>query len=100
MPRPPHRLDRPGLVLLGDRREAHDLPILLGQHMADEVILVQPVHDQDNRTRPLVVQPAVEGVVEPLVRRPPLGLRQRLLRLQRIVDDDDVGAAAGQDTER
>jgi hypothetical protein len=57
---------------------------------------VQPVHDQDNRTRPLVVQPAVEGVVEPLVRRPTLGLRQGLLGLQRIVDDDDVGTPSGQ----
>jgi hypothetical protein len=38
MPRPPHRLDRPGLVLLGDCREAHDLPVLLGQHVADQII--------------------------------------------------------------
>ena len=56
---------------------------------------MQPVHDQDDRTLLRVVQPAVEGVVVPLVRRPPLGLRQGLLGLQRIVDDDDVGAAAG-----
>jgi hypothetical protein len=34
-PRPPHRVDRVRLVLLGDRREAHDLPIFLGQHVAD-----------------------------------------------------------------
>ena len=45
----------------------------------------------------LVVEPAVEGVVVPLVRRLALGLRQRLLGLQRVVDDDDVGAAPGQD---
>jgi hypothetical protein len=57
---------------------------------------VQPVHDQHDRTLLLVVEAAVEGVVEPLVDRLPLGLRQRLLGLQRIVDDDDVGAAAGQ----
>jgi|GEM_PF-5627102 len=55
MPRPPHRLDRPGLVFLGDRREAHDFPIFLGQHVADQIVLVQPVHDQDDRTRLLVV---------------------------------------------
>jgi hypothetical protein len=36
-------------------------------------------------------------MVVPLVRDLPLGLRQRLLGLQRIVDDDDVGAAPGQD---
>jgi hypothetical protein len=36
-------------------------------------------------------------MVVPLVRDLPLGLRQRLLGLQRVVDDDDVGAAPGQD---
>jgi hypothetical protein len=36
-------------------------------------------------------------VVVPFVRRLALGLRQRLLGLQGIVDDDDVGAAPGQD---
>jgi hypothetical protein len=57
---------------------------------------VQPVHDQDNGTRPSVVQPAVEGVVVPLVGGLPLGLRQGLLGFQRIVDDDDVRTPAGQ----
>ena len=74
MPRPQYRLDRPGLVLLGDCLEAHDLPIFLGQHMADQIILVRPVHDQHDRTLLLVVEPAVEGVVEPFVDRLPLGL--------------------------
>jgi hypothetical protein len=64
--------------------------------MARQIVFVQAVHDQDDRTRELVVEPAVEGVVEPLVRRLTLGLRQCLLGLQRIVDDDEVGAAAGQ----
>jgi hypothetical protein len=57
---------------------------------------VQPVHDQDNGTRPRVVQPAVEGVVVPLVGGLPLGLRHDLLGFQRIVDDDDVRTPAGQ----
>ena len=55
MPRPPKSLDRPGLVLLGDRRESHDLPRLLRQYVADQVILVQPMHDQDDGTLLLVV---------------------------------------------
>src|SRR5271166_1532152 len=96
MPRSPYRLDRVGFVLLGDRREAHDLPIFLGQHVADEIVLVQPVHDQDDGTLLLVVQSAVEGMVEPLVGSPPLGLRQGLLGLQRIVDDNDVCTPSGQ----
>jgi len=57
---------------------------------------VQAVHDQHNGTLLLVVEPAVEGMVEPLVGRPPLGLRQGLLWLQRIVDDDHVRTPPGQ----
>jgi hypothetical protein len=48
-----------------------------------QVVLVQPVHDQDDRTRKLVVQSAAERVVVPLVGRLPLGLRERFLGLQR-----------------
>jgi hypothetical protein len=57
---------------------------------------VQAVHDHDDGSLELVIEPAVEGMVEPLIGRPPLGLRQRLLGLQRIVDDDQVGAPPGQ----
>ncbi len=57
---------------------------------------MQPVHDHDDRPGVLVVEAAVEGVVEPFVCRPALGLRQRLLGFQRVVDDDQVGAAPGQ----
>ena len=57
---------------------------------------MQPVHDQDDRPLLLVIQPAIEGVVEPLVGRLPLGLRQGLVGLQRVVDDDDVGTPSGQ----
>jgi hypothetical protein len=57
---------------------------------------VQPVHGQHDGPLPLVVEPAVEGVVVLLVGRLALGLRQRLFGLQRVVDDDDVGTPSGQ----
>src|SRR5271166_3618350 len=57
---------------------------------------VQAVHDQDDRHVLLVVEAAVEGVVEPLVGRLAMGPRQRLLALQRVVDDDDVRTPSGQ----
>jgi hypothetical protein len=69
------------LVLLGDRRKAQNLPILLRQYMAGEVVLVQPVHDQNDRTPRLVVQPAVEGVVVPFVGRPAAEIGQGLFGL-------------------
>jgi len=64
------------LVGFGDRRKAQDLPRLLCKNVADEVVLVQPLHDDDDRT----LLPAVEGVVKPLVGRFALRLRKRLLR--------------------
>jgi len=76
-----HGLDPVQFVRLGDRRQPHDVPILLRHHVAGEVVLVQSVHDQHDRPRELVVEPAVKGVVVPLVGRLALGLRQRLLGL-------------------
>jgi hypothetical protein len=64
--------------------------------MADEVVLVQPLHDDHDRAMALVVQSAVEGVVVPLVGGFALRLGERFFRLQRIIDQDDVGAASGQ----
>ena len=84
------------LVVLGDRRKPHHLPRLLLQYVAGEVILVQAVHDQHDGAAELVVEAAVEGVVVPFVRRLALGLRQGLLGLERVVDDDDVGTPPGQ----
>src|SRR6516164_4901808 len=75
----PHRLDTVDLVGFGDRRKAQDLPRLLREDMADEVVLVQPLHDDDNGAVALVVEPAIEGVVKP-VGRFSLRLRERLLR--------------------
>ena len=92
----PDRLDLVLLVGFGDCRKAHDLPLLLPEDMADEIVFVQPLHDYDDGAVPFVIEPAVEGVVVPLVGGLPLRLGERLLRLQRIVDHDDVGAASGQ----
>jgi hypothetical protein len=57
---------------------------------------VQPLHDDDDGTPPLVVLPAVESVVIPVVGSLPLRVGERLLRLRRIIDQDDVGTASGQ----
>jgi hypothetical protein len=51
--------------------------------MTGEVVFVQSMHDQHDRTRRLVVESTVKGMVTPLVGCPRLRLRQRLLGLQR-----------------
>ena len=64
--------------------------------MARQIVLVQPVHDQHDRPAVLVVQPAVERMVKPFVGALAVRVRQCLLGLERIVDDDNVRTAAGQ----
>jgi hypothetical protein len=93
--RSPDRLDPVLLVSFGDRRKAHDVPRLLREDVADEIVFVQPLHDDHNSAVAFVVEPAVEGVVVPLVGGLPLRLRERLFRLQGIIDQDDVGTTPG-----
>ena len=85
-PRSPDRLDLVRFVSFGDRRKAQNLPVLLRQDVTDEVIFVQPLHDDDDGAALFIVLPAVEGVVVPLVGHLPLRVGERLLRLQRIID--------------
>jgi len=57
------------LVGFGDRREAHNLPWLLAEHVADEVVLVQPLHDDDDGATAFVVDYinlGVNSVEEPI----------------------------------
>jgi len=44
-----------------------DLPRLLAEHVADQIVLVEPLHDDDDGATALVIEPAVEGMDEPLV---------------------------------
>jgi hypothetical protein len=84
------------LVVFGDSGQAEDVPVFLRQNMTDQIVLVQPVHDQHDGTLLLVIEPAVEGVVEPFVGALPVGFGQCLLGLQRVVDDDYIRTPSGQ----
>src|SRR5262249_11919280 len=53
--RSPDRLDPVLLVCLGDGREAQHFPRLQTEDVADEVVLVQPLHNQEDGARALVV---------------------------------------------
>src|ERR1700674_5334124 len=84
------------LVLLGNCREGHDVPALLLEYMAHEIILVKSLHNQNNDIALLVVEPTDQGVVVPLIREATLSLGQGLFRLQRIINDDHVAPSPGQ----
>ena len=64
--------------------------------MADEIVFVQSLHDDDDGAVLVVVELAVEGVVEPIIGLLALRIGECLLRLQRIIDYDHVGSPSGQ----
>ena len=72
-----------------------DLPRLLAEHVADQIVLVEPLHDDDDGATALVIEPAVEGMDEPLVAGLPQRLGERVLGFQRVIDQDEVGTAPG-----
>src|SRR4029077_9785 len=84
------------LVSFSDCRKAENLPGLLREDVADGIVLLQAVHDHGGGTTALVVLPAVESVIVPVVGGLSLRVGERLLRLQRIIDQDDVGTASGE----
>ena len=57
---------------------------------------MQALHHDDDRAFLLVIQPRVERIFEPFVDMLALGVRERIRRFERIIDDDDIAPAAGQ----
>jgi len=76
--RSPDRLNLVHLLHFGDRRKAQGVPGFLREDVADEIVFVQPLHDDHNSAVALVIKPAVEGVVVPFVGGLPLRLGERL----------------------
>ena len=66
--------------------------------MADQVVFVQPLHDDHDGAFGLVVEARQERGIEPFVDGIAPRVRPRFLGLQGIVDDDEIGAAAGEHT--
>jgi hypothetical protein len=84
------------LVDLGDGGKVEDLPLIgLAGHETGQVIHMDALHDDDDRAGAFVVEAGQQGVLEPFVGRIALGLRRGVVGLQRIVDNDQVAAAAG-----
>src|ERR1700758_4016842 len=85
------------LVAVGNRWKAENIPFVgLGQEKAGQVVDVDALHHDHDRARALVVKAGEQRIREPLIGCQPLCFRQGVVRLQRIVDDDDVAASTGQ----
>ena len=62
---------------------------------ANEIVLVEPLHHDDHGPFGGVVEARHERALKPVVNRVADRVGGRLHRLERIIDDDDVGALAG-----
>src|SRR5262249_50589870 len=71
-------------------------PATLREQVSGEVILMQPLHHQDDRISGLVVEPTEERGIEPLLYRLAAGLGRGIGWLLGIVNDDQVAAQTGQ----
>src|SRR6516165_7161029 len=71
-------------------------PAFLLKKMTNKVTQVQPLHDYDDGVGGLVVQAAEQRVRVPLLGAFAGCFRIGILRLERIVDDNEVAAAAGE----
>ena len=60
--------------------------------VADEIVLMHPLHDHDDTRRRLVVAARKQGGTVPFDDSRPHGLRHGVAKLERIVDDDPRGA--------
>src|SRR5882724_13052402 len=64
--------------------------------MTDKIINVQALHNHHDAILHLVVQTAEQCVRIPLYGTFPFSLRVGVLRFRRIVNDDEIAAAAGE----
>ena len=77
-------------------RESNEVPRFLLEHVGNQVILMQTLHNNDDVSALFIIQPAIERVVIPFVACIALGFRERFVRLQRIVNDGETRSASGQ----
>src|ERR1700724_294760 len=77
-----------GLRSLRDRWKIQDLETALLLQVADEIVLMHPLHDHDDTRRCLVIAARKQGGTVPFNDSRPHGLRHGIAKLERIVDDD------------
>ncbi|HMF22543.1 MAG TPA: hypothetical protein VKG24_10505, partial [Pseudolabrys sp.] len=79
-------------VLHGDCRQIKVLPTTFFKDVTGKVVLMQALHNDDNRAVILVIKARHQRAAVPIDHAFAGHLRERLLSLERVVDDDEVGA--------
>src|SRR5690349_15045324 len=66
------------------------------KNMADQIVLMEALHHDDDDSSFGVVQPAYERVVEPLIGAAPLCLGEHIVWRLHVVEDENISAQARQ----
>src|SRR4029077_3587996 len=64
------------------------------QQMPGKVVLVEPLLNDDDAAALLVIEPRDQGLLIKVLAALAFGRRDRIHRLQQVVDDDQIGAMA------
>ena len=67
-------------------------------NVSNKIVCMQALRDDDNCPLFLAVEATAQGVVKPLIHGPAAGFRQGVVRLQWVIDYNNVGSPARQDT--
>jgi hypothetical protein len=70
--------------------------VILAQNVPDEIVFMQALHYEDDAAGLFVIEPAIKCVIVPGVNRVTLGLRERLIRFQRVINDNEICSSTGQ----
>jgi hypothetical protein len=81
---------------LGDGRQVQHLEATLLLQVTGEIILMRPLHNQNDTRRGLVVSPRKQCRAIPFDHPGPHRLRHGIAKLERIIDDDQVTAEPGE----
>lgn len=72
--------DDVSFIFFRDGGKSHVLPVFLLQNVPNQIVLMQPLHNNKDAAGLLVIQSAIESVVIPLVHVITLRFRNRLIR--------------------
>lgn len=88
------------MVLVDERdgRQRENLPFFAFEYFAHQVLLVEPLHHDDDDTVLLAVEPTQERVEVPVARIFAASFGERVLRLHHVIQDDHIGTASSQDS--
>src|SRR5688572_25483479 len=85
-------------ILDRDRSQPELIPSTPEQQLASQIVLVQPLHDEDDGAALLIIEPLQESVEHPCLGGRARTFEQCVVSLHGIIDNDEIGTATHEHT--